>query len=83
MSDLDLPLAVRMMQDGYLREIVELRHENERLRQLCMGEECRNLNDKWPSLFECSECGYTNYDTYSGSSKRFEYCPNCGRKVTE
>ena len=34
MSDIDLPLAVRMMQDGYLMEIDELQAENAKLREL-------------------------------------------------
>ena len=34
MSDMDLPLAVRMMQDGYLMEIDALQTENEKLREL-------------------------------------------------
>lgn len=34
MSDLDLPLAVRMMQDGYLMEIQDLKEKNEKLREL-------------------------------------------------
>ena len=33
MSDLDLPLAVRMMQDGYLMEIQDLKAENADLRK--------------------------------------------------
>lgn len=33
MSDFDLPLAVRMMQDGYLMEIQDLKDENEKLRE--------------------------------------------------
>lgn len=33
MSDLDLPLAVRMMQDGYLMEIQDLKEKNEQLRK--------------------------------------------------
>lgn len=33
MSDLDLPLAVRMMQDGYLMEIQDLKEKNEQLRR--------------------------------------------------
>lgn len=33
MSDMDLPLAVRMMQDGYLMEIDKLQAENEELRK--------------------------------------------------
>ena len=33
MSDLDLPLTVRMMQDGYLMEIQDLKEKNEQLRR--------------------------------------------------
>lgn len=42
MSDLDLPLAVRMMQDGYLMEIQNLKAENAKLREL-VGELLDNL----------------------------------------
>ena len=43
---------------------------------------CRNTLDEWPSLFECSECGWSCDDTYSGDSD-FSYCPNCGAKVVD
>lgn len=33
MSDIDLPLAVRMMQDGYLMEIQDLKEKNDQLRR--------------------------------------------------
>lgn len=33
MSDIDLPLAVRMMQDGYLMEIQDLKEKNKQLRK--------------------------------------------------
>lgn len=39
MSDMDLPLAVRMMQDGYLMKIDELQSENEKLRELVRNVE--------------------------------------------
>lgn len=38
----------------------------------------RNLSADYPSLFECSVCGYVNDDTYSGCPHIFTYCPNCG-----
>lgn len=34
MADIDAPLAWRMMQDGYLMQINQLRDENGRLREL-------------------------------------------------
>lgn len=42
---------------------------------------CHNLNEEWPSLFRCSECGYENSDTLCGSQASFNYCPSCGAKV--
>ena len=41
MSDMDLPLAVRMMQDGYLMQIDALQDENERLRS-CLSDSAEN-----------------------------------------
>lgn len=35
MADIDAPLAWRMMQDGYLMQINQLRDENAKLRELC------------------------------------------------
>lgn len=35
MADIDMPLAWRMQQDGYLMQINQLRDENTKLRELC------------------------------------------------
>lgn len=45
MSDIDLPLAVRMMQDGYLMEIDKLKAENASLKGAAqgLGELCDQL----------------------------------------
>ena len=43
----------------------------------------RNLSADYPSLFECSVCGYTNNDTYTGDIAIFNYCPNCGARMDE
>ena len=65
MSDIDLPLAVRMMQDGYLMEIQDLKEKNEQLRELVRDM----YEDTEGRCFECrswehfehrgkpSECG--------------------------
>lgn len=58
MSDLDLPLAVRMMQDGYLMEIQDLKDENAKLRDeldFCLKyvpncDECEAMLDCWECL---------------------------------
>ena len=58
MSDLDLPLAVRMMQDGYLMEIQDLKEKNEKLRVLvrdmaaviCVYDQCVTVDDCPPAL---------------------------------
>ena len=46
------------------------------------GRECRDEWDEYPGLFNCSECGYDNFNTYAASVRSFNYCPNCGRKVS-
>ena len=40
-------------------------------------------NVKWdyPSLFECSLCGWACDDTYPGDTATYKYCPNCGAKL--
>ena len=38
----------------------------------------RNLYDT-PTLFWCSECGWSTGDTYPAD--RFNYCPMCGAKM--
>lgn len=40
-----------------------------------------NLNDNWPSLFQCSVCGWESRDTYACDTEEFNYCPNCGAKM--
>lgn len=37
-----------------------------------------NLNAEWPSLFECSVCGWSDSDTYTGDTSTYNFCPNCG-----
>ena len=42
----------------------------------------------YPSLFECSECGWRDSDTYTsdeidGRVYDYNYCPNCGAKMDE
>lgn len=54
MSDLDLPLAVRMMQDGYLMEIQDLKEKNEKLREL-LREILNNCCEGIEST--CDMCG--------------------------
>lgn len=51
MSDLDLPLAVRMMQDGYLMEIQDLKEKNEKLRELL-----RDYEELAAALCDAREC---------------------------
>ena len=41
----------------------------------------RNLKVDSPSLFECSQCGWSDCDTYTGDTSEYNYCPNCGAKV--
>ena len=41
----------------------------------------RNINAEWPSLFECSVCGWPDYDTTTGDTAVYNYCPNCGAKM--
>lgn len=40
----------------------------------------------YPSLFECSNCGWSCEDTYGGepcnrNSNTYDYCPNCGARI--
>lgn len=44
-------------------------------------EYCINLASDYPSLFECSSCGWSDDDTYTGDTSEYNFCPNCGRKV--
>ena len=41
----------------------------------------RNLKEDWPSLFECSVCNWSDYDTYTGDTSTYNYCPNCGARM--
>ena len=43
----------------------------------------RNINAEWPSLFECSVCGWSDDDTTTGDTAIYNYCPNCGAKMME
>ena len=40
-----------------------------------------NVKDDSPSLFECSICGWEDYDTYTGDTDTYNYCPNCGARM--
>lgn len=62
MSDLDLPLAVRMMQDGYLMEIQDLKEKNEQLRELVRDMwTCILTADKSDNAWdECPRCSLWN-----------------------
>lgn len=31
-----------------------------------------------PSLFECSKCGWFDWDTYTNDTGGYNFCPNCG-----
>lgn len=35
----------------------------------------------YPSLFECSVCGWECGDTVPGDTETYNYCPNCGADV--
>lgn len=37
-----------------------------------------NLLAEWPSLFECSNCGWCDYDTTTGDTVTYNFCPHCG-----
>lgn len=43
----------------------------------------RNLGADTPSRFECSVCGWTDWDTYTADECEYNYCPGCGAKVEE
>lgn len=40
----------------------------------------RNIEDT-PSLFECSLCGWSDYDLYTSDTGIYNYCPNCGARM--
>ena len=68
MSDIDLPLAVRMMQDGYLMEIQDLKEKNAKLRELC--------RDMYEDIVcGCAECFFSEYDEHRGKPSE---CGNRG-----
>lgn len=33
------------------------------------------------SAFECSVCGFNDWDTLTADSGKYNYCPNCGAKM--
>ena len=39
-----------------------------------------NKSFDYPSLFECSVCGSSDGDTYTGEGE-YKYCPWCGAKM--
>ena len=43
-----------------------------------IAETCENLKQHGYNYMECSACGETSYQ----GDKPFNYCPNCGRKVS-
>jgi hypothetical protein len=40
-----------------------------------------NIDRDTPSLFECSVCHWSCWDTYCGDTADYNYCPNCGAKM--
>ena len=37
----------------------------------------------YPSLFECSVCGWECDDTVPGDTETYNFCPNCGADMRE
>lgn len=37
----------------------------------------------YPSLFECSACGWECDDTMPGDTSTYNFCPNCGAMMEE
>lgn len=37
----------------------------------------------YPSLFECSVCGWECGDTVPGDTETYNFCPNCGADMRE
>ena len=35
----------------------------------------------YPSEFECSVCGFSDWDTYTADDGAYKYCPRCGAKM--
>ena len=42
-----------------------------------------NLNFDTSSLFECSICHWSCWDTLCGDTTTYNYCPNCGARMIE
>ena len=42
-----------------------------------------NVRKAYPSLFECSQCGWGCDDTYYCDTPTFNFCPNCGADMRE
>ena len=42
-----------------------------------------NVRKAYPSLFECSQCGWGCDDTYYCDTPTFKFCPNCGAMMEE
>lgn len=40
-----------------------------------------NVQADTPSLFQCSVCGWSDNDTYTGDTATYNYCPNCGARM--
>jgi predicted RNA-binding Zn-ribbon protein involved in translation (DUF1610 family) len=39
-----------------------------------------NIKDH-DSAFECSVCGWEDWDTLTADTSKYNYCPNCGAKM--
>lgn len=37
----------------------------------------------YPTLFECSACGWECDDTMPGDTATYNFCPNCGARMEE
>ena len=59
--------CIKVLEQAPADDVVEVKHGY-------------NLNDL-PSLFECSVCHWECYDTYTGDTDVYNYCPNCGAKM--
>lgn len=62
------PLIVRAIENAPKEDVVEVVHGY-------------NKDFDYPSLFECSVCGWFDGDTYTGYTSEYNYCPNCGAKM--
>jgi hypothetical protein len=60
--------AIEIIQNAPTADVVEVRHGY-------------NKDFDYPSLFECSICGWSDYDTYTGDTSEYNFCPNCGAKM--